>query len=424
MLKLQSKYLLVILLLQVFGFAFLLWFLFTQGYLPSPFLSDKADTFMDLFHPLYWAQDAGRYTEWKSIYPPLNFLLLRAGNVLNLGEAVSHNAFELREASLPVIYAWFFSYLLIPALMVRSASWQVFSSNERVLLYLIIILCVPMLFTLERGNLILLCLLVLPFYLGNTGWRRNLCLALLINLKPYFALLLLIPLIRRNWRLFLKQVAWAGVLFLVSGILLIDPTFLNFFCNLFSFASETVQSLRDILSMPSSISFISSIFKDFQSKYTDFFALRALTQLMVFIVEFVKWGIIAWAILAAAQNQKHFTDQQITALMLVIITNIGVWVGGYSLIFYSALIPVLLCMSNPRLYACLLFGMILTLDVIPLAVHSVGYKYSYITNTIVDVNWYLTLSGVARPFLNLILLAALAKEFWRTGPSPLPKTAD
>jgi hypothetical protein len=99
-------------------------------------------------------------------------------------------------------------------------------------------------------------------------------------------------------------------------------------------------------------------------------------------------------------------------LLIVIITNIGVSVGGYTLIFYIAVLPVLLCMRNSRLYAGLLLGLILPFDFIPVIIHSLGPSYSYVTNSIVDLNWTFTLSSVARPFINFILLAALAREFW------------
>lgn len=421
MLNIRTKHLLMVLLMQTLGLVYFLWYLSAYGYLPSPFVADKGDTFMDLFQPMYWAQKDGRYTEWGSVYPPLNFLLLQVANAFNQGQAVLQNPFELREAGLHVILVWLFVYFLIPALMVRSTIWKVFSSKQRVLFYLIIVLCAPMLFALERGNLLILCLLVLPLYLESAGWRRDLCLALLINLKPYFALLLLIPLIRSNRRQFFKQVTWAGLLFMASGILIRDPTFLLFFSNLFSFSSQPVLQLRDILAMPSSISFISSIVRDFHANNADFFVLLAMTKFVVFIVESIKWGIIFWAIWAVSKTHQHFTDQQITALVIAIITNLGVSVGGYTLIFYIAVLPVLLCMRNSRFYAGLLLGMILPFDFIPVIVHSLGPSYSYITNSTVDLNWSFTLSSVARPFINFILLAVMAREFWTSTPSSSSK---
>ena len=58
---------------QVANFVFEVLFYLENDYLPQPFFHDKGDTFMDFYHPYYWADDDGRYTLWKSVYPPLIF---------------------------------------------------------------------------------------------------------------------------------------------------------------------------------------------------------------------------------------------------------------------------------------------------------------------------------------------------------------
>ena len=78
------------------------WLSFTQnGYLPSPFVYDKADTFMDFFHTMYWADEPGRYTDWGSVYPPLNFLFLKGARWLLFGQVHESDAFTLRDSAKP-----------------------------------------------------------------------------------------------------------------------------------------------------------------------------------------------------------------------------------------------------------------------------------------------------------------------------------
>lgn len=411
----NQKHLGLILFLQILGGAYFLWFLLNHGYLPSPFVHEKSDTFMDLFHSLHWADNPGRYTDWRSVYPPVNFLLLTALKFILLGQTAWGNGFEMRDAGQPVVVMLLCAYLLIPAWVVRSGYWKNFSRTERVLLYLIIILSPPMLFALERGNLVLLCLLFIAVLLDSSGWRRILCVALLINLKPYFVLLLLLPAVRRQWRLFLQEAACAGLLFMLSGLLLGDPKFLHFFTNLFSFSTNLkLFSYQEILAMPSSISFISFLLAQQHVVHAGMYASWFNPLWLIRIVETAKWGLIVWALLAVVKNQRNFSDTQITALLVAIITNLGIWVGGYSLIYYAALIPVLLRMRDAHIYAGLLAGMVLPLDFLPLAHASFGDQYAYITNSIVDVKWTLSLASMAKPFLNFALLAALAREFWTT----------
>jgi len=66
-------YLSIVLLLNIAGLWYYIDYFASNGYLPSPFVYDKSDTFMDLFNTMYWVYDDGRYTDWGSVYPPLGF---------------------------------------------------------------------------------------------------------------------------------------------------------------------------------------------------------------------------------------------------------------------------------------------------------------------------------------------------------------
>src|SRR5664279_5839562 len=62
--------------LQIGSLVYYAWYLCTDGYLPAPFIFNKLDTFMDLYNPLWWSGEEGKYGEWRSIYPPLNYVIL------------------------------------------------------------------------------------------------------------------------------------------------------------------------------------------------------------------------------------------------------------------------------------------------------------------------------------------------------------
>jgi len=72
--------LVLILIINALGLAYYISHVIEYGYLPSPFVYDKSDTFMDLFNTMYWAYYEGRYTDWGSVYPPLGFLFLKIIN--------------------------------------------------------------------------------------------------------------------------------------------------------------------------------------------------------------------------------------------------------------------------------------------------------------------------------------------------------
>lgn len=406
----QTSVLALVLGIQVLGIIYYLWFLAKHGYLPSPFVSGKYDSLMDFFHPLYWSDNDGRYTVWKSVYPPLNFILLRLIKHTLLGSTTIVDPFVLRASSFPVVLFILISYLIAPITALRTKQWNGFSSTEMTLLYLIMILSTPMLFALERGNLIIYTIIFLALALNKAGLFRAFCIAVLINLKPYFVLLLFYYLVRRNWKDFWVCTLLSSSLFVIPGILL-DPHFYLFFSNIFEFSkNDAILSVKEIMAMPSSISAFSYVLNQeaiqHATKYSHYFNLHAIADL----ISAIKWFVIAWIFAALYNNQNRLSDIQIFAALLVAITNLGAWIGGYSLIFYITLLPVFLSMRLKNIYCVILIFLFAPLDFIPLAKETLGDQYSYLTNSIVEVHWTLGIGSILKPILNFILMLTMLYE--------------
>jgi hypothetical protein len=398
----------LILGIQLLGFSYFLWFLSQHGYLPSPFFYYKHEVLMDLFGPLFWSDTNGIYTA-GSFYPPLNYIFLKLVKTIFVGNATYSDAFALRASGFSVVLFFLFSYLVAPIFVLRTKLWNCFSTTEKTLLYFIIIMSTPMLFELERGNIILYTLFFLALILYRNGLTRMVCIAVLINLKPYFALLLFYYLIRRNLKYFWSCTLLSGMMFLITGVL-VDQNFLLFFGNIFKWAqAATTLSLKEIMAMPSSISAYSYVLDSEairQTKYGYFFNLHAIANL----ISVIKWFVLTWALAALYNGHHRLTDVQIFAILLVVITNLGTWVGGWTLIFYTTLLPVFFTMRFRSAYLIILLLMFAPLDVIPLARQTIGEQYSYLTNAMVEVHWTLGLGGVLKPILNFILMATLLYE--------------
>lgn len=406
----QTHALALIFGIQALGFLFYLWFLTQRGYLPSPFVYDKYDSFMDFFNPLYWSDNDGRYTVWESVYPPLNFVFLKLVKLSFLGNANFPDSFALRASAFPVVLFILFSYLLAPIIVLKTKLWNNFTGAEKILLYFIIILSTPMLFALERGNLIIYTLIFLAFLLSSAGLFRAFCIAVLINLKPYLALLLVYYLIRCNWKEFWLCTLLSGMLFAIIGILL-DHYFLLFFSNLLNFSqNDAILSVKEIMAMPSSLSAFSYVFNheaiQQATKYSYFFNLHAIAN----AISSIKWFVITWIFVALYNNKNRLSDAQIFAILLVVITNFGIWVGGYSLIFYITLLPVFLTMRLRNVYCAILVLLFVPLDFIPLAKETTREQHSYLVNAIVEVQWTLGMGSVLKPILNFVLMVTLLYE--------------
>ncbi|MFA7317978.1 MAG: glycosyltransferase 87 family protein [Sulfuricella sp.] len=413
----------MILLLNAAGFFYYIYCLMVYGYLPSPFLYNKSDTFMDLFNVLYWAYNDGRYTEWGSVYPPLNFIILKLVNFVFAGGGFGDPAL-MRDNSPFVIAGLCLVYLAVPAIVLKTRVWEDFTRIEKFLIYCAIVLSAPMLFALERGNLILLAPILLALAFSRIGIARIFCIALLINIKPYFALLLIYYIARKDWKGFATCAVLSGLVFSVSGLAL-DNHFLVFFTNLFNFSKEAgLFSLRGVMAMPSSISAFSYVLKNPDgAMMASGFLNPASIAIIVYIIEAAKWGVLAISLVILFVRSRLIGDTEALSLLVVIISNLGVWVGGYTFILYIALIPIFIKMRATWLYIGLLSLMAIPIDIIPLLDGFIGAQYSYLAGAYVNVQWTLGLGSVIRPVLNILLLLILSFEFFARKPhtyEPMP----
>lgn len=406
-----SAWLAFVVLVNAASILYYIGFFSANGYLPSPFLYDKSDTFMDLFNTLHWAYDGGRYTDWASVYPPLNFILLRIINFVS-GGAEYGSPSHMREHSPYAIAGLGLIYLMVPAIVLKMKCWRDFQGLEKLLIYFAIIFSPPMLFALERGNLIFLAPLLLALALAHTGVLRSVYIAILVNLKAYLALTLVFYAARRDWKGLVVCAALSGSLFLVTGFFL-DEHFFQFFSNILNFSHrEGIFSLREMMAMPSSISAFSYVLKTPSAiALASQHASPVLISIAASAIEIVKWISLAAALVILLKRITVMRDAEIFAVLLVLISNLGVWVGGYTMILYIALIPTLMNLSTKRLSISLLVLMALPFDLVPIMRESIGAQYSYLSDSTVSVNWTLGLGSVIRPVANLMLLWLLSYEF-------------
>ena len=169
------------------------------GYLPQPFVFDTNDTFMDWFNTAYWANNQGIHDVWRSIYPPLSFIFL---DTFSLSGCYLQSPFHARDCdwlarsailacyALNIVLAWLNFRRMDP----RTAPMRALAFG----------LGLPLLFTLERGNLILAAL---PFFMIAHGpltrsqpWHW-LATAVTINFKPDVVLPVLALAVKRDWRM-------------------------------------------------------------------------------------------------------------------------------------------------------------------------------------------------------------------------------
>jgi hypothetical protein len=407
-----TRILFVCCIIQIAGCIYY-WSSFTQnGYLPSPFVWDKADTFMDFFHSMYWADEPGRYIDWGSVYPPLNFVFLKAARWLLFGQIHESDPFILRESAKHVVPAIVVAFAASAAFVFRHDLWCGFTGAQKALFFFIFFLSPPMLFSIERGNLIIFALGFLALALAKPGRSRTLAIGILINIKPYFALYLVAFLVSQRPKEFVSCTMMAGAIFLLSGIVL-DQHFLEFLRNLLQFSSDdNLFSPRELLGLPSSISAFTSVLRIYLSVGGDLSIAGVPSDWIIVLVESVKWLAIIAAFVSLGLGRCRIPVETTLVVTTIAITNLGVSVGGYSLILYICLLPVLFRLKYRNIYLACIFLIFMPTDVITLYSDEVGNRYAYLSDTISPIVWQLSLGAILRPVVNFGLLLVISIEIF------------
>jgi hypothetical protein len=192
----------ILMLAMLAGFGHLIYQYHTYGYMPLPFVYDVTDTFMDWFNPAYWGHNGHAYGAYTSIYAPLSFVLL---DLLGIPGCYAYGANphpkDVRECDVVGIGAILICYLLCVVLAAI-----MFRKNDRpTALYRSVGfgLGLPLLYALERGNLIMIAFIFfIPFFgLVKSRGAVALTAALMINMKSYLLFPVLALGIKRDWRL-------------------------------------------------------------------------------------------------------------------------------------------------------------------------------------------------------------------------------
>lgn len=408
-----AKALYLILIFELINVAYYAYYLSIHGYLPSPFALDKNDTFMDFYNPLYWVINDGFYTSFNSVYPAINYFFLKIFSLGVSPDQVS-NPFQLRK-DFPVLGLIIsFIYVLIIWVVVNIGEWQKVSFDHKRLIFLACVLSVPVLFGLERGNLIFLALLFLGLYLNASNpWVKAIFLGLLINVKPYFAILLVqyLNIHQFNNSELFRSILITVVIFFVSGFFA-GINYIDFFKAYLSFTKNNTLSVEGVIALPHSIAALSAIKALISfgegSRYTFWFSLlKAVNYISVIF-------LLGMALV------KKLTLLDILIASMIILTNFSISTGGYILIIYIVLIPYLLNNLEYRhlvIYIVLIYAF--PFDLIHFWSVNYSQVISYVGGDLLINNpsLFLSFGSVVRPLLNFSLMMSFLMYLVKKYPS-------
>ena len=184
-------------------------------HLPPPFYYDPNNTFFDFFEINRFSFTAHLFADFQPNYLPFVFGLGQLLSPQHCDLASPHN---YRACALPSILWMVTFYVLAVFLLGRflKATHYIQNNISQLLKLDFIVLTSPiLLYTLERGNYIILALLLLVVYeFTKPVWARIILAILLINLKVYM-LIILLPMLLKGYY---KKVAFILLAVVVSNI--------------------------------------------------------------------------------------------------------------------------------------------------------------------------------------------------------------
>jgi hypothetical protein len=404
----------IILTIQVVNFVYIIYYLFKEDYLPHPFFIDKNDTFMDFFNPLYWATDPGRYTEWSSVYPPLVFIFLKFTKLFFLGFDYHANSFEMRNSGATLIVIFVLSSLISLHLTLNTNLFKNISAIYKACALLFFLMSIPFLYTLERGNLIIFCLPILAHCYDKKNLNKIISISVLINIKPYFVLLLIAFIIKNEWLNFMKSATLTIIIFIISGVLL-DDNYVYFFFSLLGFSGNNMIFDPDgLLTMASSITVFSYI-EEWRQNFSVTDPLWRIDFGLIYssVIKKANITLIFLVISFVIVLRKKINFEQILSCLLLIIVNLSFSFGGYVILFYILIFPFFLQSKSTNFGFMLIVIMFMPLDLITVIDASSTERMLWLTHEVKAVPNILGAGSLLRPLMSLSLLFITAQNLWK-----------
>jgi hypothetical protein len=384
-----------------------LWFLQEWGYLPQPFFFEPSDTYMDWFNTAYWAHDPGPYDTWGTLYPPLSFVILRLLGIPHCyAGAEGLPARDCDWVGIVVIHGFFVINAILIALTYMKIDRTTAAQRS-----IALAAGMPMLYALDRGNILLLCftcmLLAYGPLLHKTRWRW-LFAGLAVNFKVYLIAPIAAQLLRRRWVWFEGAMIAAVLIYVATYLILGSGTPMEIYRNIRDFTEGWVAAnATDI--------WYAATYKPLLSLLSGNFPLSSLIG-----SDMVEGGLIvlpalvhlgqAAIVLAAIATwlRPEVVPPHRVAFLGTAMALISSEAGGYTYILGILLVFMERWRGVARPLAILCCYLLCLPGDIPLGQFATLYRESFLTSAQVEVKLSVGLGMILRPGLLLIATMALS----------------
>jgi hypothetical protein len=396
-------------ILILIGLSDLIYVFKFNGYLPAPFVFDVSDTFMDWFNTAYWSYDpAGAYSVWNTIYAPFSFVVTR---IFSDPWCYANAPLDARDCDQIGIAA----ILAMYALCVGTAAWAFYRNDRPSAPFRTIAIAAggPMLFALERGNLIMVAIMFFMLLYGNllrSNGRMAAAAAIMINMKSYMLFPILGFAVRRQWRL-LELCGFATIgLYLLSLFLMGSGTPGELLHNLdvwFNLRAGTIWD--EVLYSTTYKPYLLFDVRNYPIR--DFVEQRTIdaATIAIIIEVFLSRSLAILCVVAAFFYPKAVKVQRI-AFFILMQSFLNQNPGGYAITFLTFL-TFMEKWTNMRIGVAIICAYLVSFPS-DVAV-TVFYHYereSWLSGRLVDSAYSLPLGALVRPGLLVIMLWSLALD--------------
>ncbi len=320
------------------GLVHAIWHWWKFDYLPQPFFYGPIDVWGDWFNVVYWSYDFGTYDAYRTVYPPLSFVIT--------------NIFSLRHCY--PIYAVAGNPSV--GIFARNCDWVGYFAFNGVYIICIILLAktyfrdnpatsiarsyalaasFPMLQAMEHANLIVWTFLGFMLAFGNvvrsSRWRWFWA-GFAFNLKIYVIAAILPQLLRRRWLWVEGALISCVVIYIASYVYLGRGTPMELYANITDFANGATYSFLDIW-FPSTNAALISLANNWQSELSGLIGSQNNERILFWLPLFqhVTQAAIILAAVGVWLRPEAVTRHRLTFLgiSLALITAEA---GGYTVI--------------------------------------------------------------------------------------------
>jgi len=404
----------ILFLLVVVGLADTAWVFARNGFFPPPANYDTMDNFMDWFNTAYWANNPGAYDIWGTVYPPFAFVFLK---IFSLHACYYDGPFSGRSCDWLGMATLFGCY--IANIVIVFKCYRLHDRRSAPLRWAALCFGLPMLFAVDRGNLIVPCFTC--FALGHGRLLRSarlrwLAMAMSINFKPYL-LAAVVPLaLKRRWRWFEGVMVAVVLVYAFSWAVLGVGSPMELIHNTFAFENVGGNAPLAATFYGSSYSSLLALLRSVP--LTDFVGSRLveLVDPLPMLLIRLGQGAVVIAFVAAALRPLAITTYRLAALAVAVALS-TVEVGSYAQVFLLFLV-FMERWKGVAVSMALICAYLLCVPVDHMAVslyHQI--KPAYLSGRTVDYDFGVSFGMFIRPGLILLIQYALAAatvaDVWR-----------